>query len=183
MAVEEPDSRAEAAFLVTRPGIGHGMLVWADYVLTDEISFSNAPGCHRSIYGQTFFPWTTPVRLETGDVVRASLRCNLVADDYIFRWSTEVLGRGKKAEVKAKFDQSDFRSCSLSPASLRKGAETYVPRTNGDASIDSFILTAMDGAASVGEIAARLAQSFPDRFKVRSEAMDRVARVSRAYSE
>jgi len=183
LAVEGPDSSAKTTFLVTRPGIGHGMLVWTDYVLTDDISFSNAPGCTTNIYGQTFFPWTRPISLEPDDVVTISLRCNLVADDYTFRWSTAVFGMGNKAAVKYKFDQSDFRSCPLSPTSLRKGAETYVPRTNGDASIDSFILTSMDGTTSVGEIAARLAKSFPDRFKVRSEALDRVARVSRAYSE
>ena len=182
MQLEEPDSRADVSFLVTRPGLGHGMLVWFDCVLTDEISFSNAPGRYKTIYGQTFFPWTRPVSLETGDAVRVKLRCNLVADDYIFRWSTEVLGKGKKADVKASFDQSNFRSFPISPASLRKGGETYVPRCNGDGSIDQFILAAMDGKASVGEIAARLAECFPGRFKA-SEALDRVARMSRVYSE
>ena len=183
MTVKEPDSRVEATFLVTRHGIAHGMLVWSDYVLTGDISFSNAPGRASNIYGQTFFPWTKPVSLKIGDVVTATLRCNLVADDYIFRWSTEVLGQGKEADVKAKFDQSDFHSCPLSPTALRKGAETYVPRTNGDALIDRFILTSMDGEAPVGEIAARLARSFPHQFKRPSEALDRVARISRAYSE
>lgn len=40
----------------------------------------------------------------------------------------------------------------------------------------------MDGTASVGEIAACLSERFPGRFK-ESEALDRVARVSCAYSE
>lgn len=183
MQVEGGDSKLGADFVVTRPGLAHGMLVWFDAVLTDEIAFSNAPGCYQSIYHQTFFPWTTPVRLEIGDVVRVKLRCNLVADDYFFRWNTEVLAQGKKAEVKAKYDQSDFSSFPVSKTSLRKGAETFVPRCNGDASIDSFILRAMDGQASVGEIASRLVQSFPDRFRLRSMALDRVARVSQTYSQ
>jgi protein arginine N-methyltransferase 1 len=183
MTVEETDSKADLTFAVTRPGVGHGILGWFDCVLTDEISFSNAPGCHRNVYGQAFFPWTRPVNLEMRDVVNVNLRCNMAADDYIFRWNTEVLGRGKNAEVKASFDQSDFRSFPISPASLRKGAETYVPRTNGDASIDSFILGSMDGKASVGEIAVRLSKCFPGHFRAPSEALDRVARVSRIYSE
>ncbi|MGO9212243.1 MAG: 50S ribosomal protein L11 methyltransferase [Terriglobales bacterium] len=183
MQVERPDSKADATFVITRPGVGHGLLVWFDCALTDEIFFSNAPGCYRSGYGQTFFPWTRPVNLQAGDVVRLKLRCNLVADDYVYRWITEVLGKGEKAEVKASFDQSDFRSFPISPASLRKGSEAYVPRCTGDGSTDRFILTSMDGKASVGEIAACLSERFPDRFKERSEALDRVARVSRAYSE
>ncbi len=182
MQVEGPDSRADATFVITRPGVGHGLLVWFDCVLTDEIFFSNAPGYNRSAYGQTFFPWTRPVSLQAGDVVRLKLRCNLVADDYVYRWTTEVLGKGEKA-VKASFDQSDFCSFPISPVSLRKGSEAYVPRCNGEGSIDHFILTAMDGKASVGEIAARISERFPGRFKERSEALDRVARVSRAYSE
>lgn len=183
MQVEAPDSRADATFVITRPGVGHGLLVWFDCVLTDEIFFSNTPGYNRSAYGQTFFPWTRPVNLQAGDVVRLKLRCNLVADDYVYRWTTEVLGKGEKADVKASFDQSDFCSSPISPASLRKGSEVYVPRCNGDGLIDRFILTSMDGKASVGDIAACLSERFPGRFKERSEALDRVARVSRAYSE
>ena len=182
MQVEEPDSRAEASFVITRPGVGHGVLVWFDCVLTDEIFFSNTPGYSGSIYGQIFFPWTGPVSLHAGDVVRVKLRCNLVADDYVYRWTTEVWGQGEKADLKASFDQSDFRSFPISPASLRKGSEAYVPRCNGEGAVDRFILTAMDGKASVGEIAACLSERFPGRFK-ESEALDRVARVSRAYSE
>ena len=75
------------------------------------------------------------------------------------------------------------RLMPISGAWLRKGVETHVPRCNGDASIDSFILAAMDGQASVGEIAARLAQRFPGKFQAPSEALNRVARVSRLYSE
>jgi len=181
--LDQPDSRAGATFVVTRPGTGHGILLWSDYVLTDEISFSNGPGSYRSVYGQTFFPWSQPVNLEPGDVVRVKLHCNLVAEDYIFRWSTRVLGEGTNAEVKASFDQSSFHSSPLSPAYLRKGAETHVPRCNGDASIDQFVLAAMDGRTSLGEIAACLSERFPAQFKVRSEALDRVAKISRAYSE
>ncbi len=181
--VEGPDSRADLSSVVTRPGVGHGMLVWFDYVLTDDVFFSNGPGCGTTIYDQTFFPWKQPVNLEIGDVVTASLHCNLALDTYIFRWTTKVFGQGKQDEVKASFDQSTFHSFPISTASLRKGAETYMPRTNGDASIDSFILNSMDGKASVGEIAARLTQCFPGQFKVQSEALDRVARVSRLYSE
>lgn len=184
MEIEEAESKLAADFVVTCPGTGHGMLVWFDAVLTGEIAFSNAPGCcYQSIYQQTFFPWTAPVCLETGDVVRVKMRCNPAADDYFFSWSTEVLVQGRKADVKARFDQSDFSSFPVSTASLRKWAETFVPRCNGDASVDTFILKAMDGQVSVGEIASRLAQFFPDKFQFRSQALDRVARISQAYSE
>lgn len=181
--VDGPDSKADLTFVVTRPGVGHGILGWFDCVLTDGVFFSNAPGRRESVYGQTFFPWTRPVEFETGDVVKAKLRCNLLGDSYIHRWTTEVLKKGNKAEVRASFDQSNFRSFPISATSLRKGAETYVPRTNGDASVDSFILRSMDGKMSVREIAARLAEAFPHQFKAPSEALDRVAKMSRVYSE
>lgn len=181
MQLEEPNSTAEATLVISRPGVGHGLLVWFDCMLTDEISFCNTPGCDWTIYRQTFFPWTRPVNVQAGDVVRLKLRCNLVADNYIHRWTTEVLGQN--SEVKAGFDQSDFRSLPISPAFLRKGGETYVPQCNGDASLDRFILAAMDGRTSVGEIVARLSERFPAHFKARSEALDRVARISRAYSQ
>lgn len=183
MRVEESDSTAEAAISVHRPGVGHGLLVWFDCALTSDIFFSNAPGYQRSIYGQTFFPWSSPVRLEAGDVVRLKLRCNLVADDYVYRWTTEVRSARAYAEVKASFDQSDFRSFPISPVVLRKGSEAYVPQCAGDGSIDRFILASMDGKRSLGEIAACLSQQFPARFKEPAQALGRVARLSRAYSE
>jgi len=183
MQVEGPNSTAEATLVVTRPGIGHGLLVWFDCMLSDEIFFSNAPGYNKGVYGQTFFPWAQPVMLEAGDVVRLNLRWNLLANNYVCQWITRVLHQGDKTDVRASFDQSDFRSFPISLPSLRKGGETFVPRCNGEASIDRFILTAMNGKASVGEIAACLSEHFPAHFEARSEALDRVARISRAYSE
>jgi len=183
MQVNGPNSAADETFVITRPGIGHGLLVWFDCVLTDEIFFSNAPGHNKGVYAQTFFPWTRPVSLNAGDVVRLKLRSNLVTDHYVHRWITEILENGEKTKLKASFDQSNFRGFPVSAASLRKGGETYVPQCNGDASIDRFILGAMDGNSSVGEIAACLTEQFPGSFKARSEALERVARISRAYSE
>jgi type I protein arginine methyltransferase len=183
--VTDPSTKINLSFTTTRPGVGHGTLVWFDLVLTDEVFFSNAPGCHDgvNVYGQAFFPWGRPVRLEIGDVVNVGLACDFVADDYIFRWRAEVLGDGETTKIKAKFDHSDFRSLPISPAVLRKGAADYVPRTNGNASIDSFILSSMNGQDSLIAIAARLRESFPEDFHSPSQALDRVARVSRVYSE
>lgn len=179
--VEDPNSSADVNFVVTRPGLGHGVLVWSDYVLTDEVSFSNGPARPKSIYGQIFLPWTRPVELESGDAVNIKLRCNLLGGDYVFRWSTEAVGR--KTDVTARFEQSEFHSFPISPPFLRKGAETYLPRCNGEGSIDRFILASMDGEAAVREIAVRLSERFPDHFKAPSDALDRVARISRVYSE
>jgi len=181
--IEEPNSTLEAEFVMSRSGTAYGVLAWFDAALTDEIGFSNGPGCCQSIYQQTFFPWTKPVSLAPGDIVRVKLRCNLVGDDYVFRWNTQVWAQGKRTEVKAKFDQTDFRALLVSQASLQKAEEAFVPHCNGDASVDTFILKAMDGHASVGEIAAALSQSFPEKFQLRSQALDRVARLSQAYSE
>lgn len=181
--LDNKDSKADARFVVSRSGIGHGLLVWTDYVLTDEISFSNGPGCKTTLYGQTFFPWLRPVALDVGDIINCTLRCNLVGDEYLYTWSAKILEPANQLKVKAAFQQSDFSSFPISPASLRKGAENYVPRTNGNASIDAFVLNSMDGKTRVGDIAARLAKMYPKHFKTPSAALDRVARLSRAYSE
>lgn len=179
--IESANISAEVDWIMARAGMGHGLVIWFDAVLTEGIGFSNAPGKPELIYGSAFFPWLRPVALAVGDRVSVSLKANLVGDSYIWGWSTRVLGRDE--QVKAQFQQSTFSGVPASPAQLHKRFSTYVPKMNEKAQIDLFILELMNGETSSGDIARRVSEQFPTRFANWEEALTRVGELSMKYSQ
>jgi protein arginine N-methyltransferase 1 len=180
--VENPNVSEVLSWTATRSGIGHGLTVWFDAMLADNVGFSNAPAAPELIYGAAFFPWTQPVTIDPGDSVTVALRADLVGEDYIWRWDTTVLDAGRPGQVKAKFNQSTFFGVPVSPAHLRKRAESYVPVLDDEGRIDQFILAAMDGETPLGKIARRVCDRFPSRFAEAPDALNRVSDLAQRYS-
>jgi len=164
------------------PGSGHGLSVWFDSVLTEGVSFTNAPGAPELIYGRAFFPWSHPVDLAVGDTVSVRLQAKLVGADYVWRWDTRIANENEPALVKADYKQSTFFSTPKSPATLRKQAASHRPTVTEEGQIDQLILTLMDGATSLDEIARRVVDRFPARFADRYAALTRVGELSQKYS-
>ena len=114
--VSSPDVRGEISWQAARRGTAHGLAVWFDSELADDIRFSNHPGASETIYGIGFFPFSQPVEVSEGDRITILLAADLVNDGYVWRWDTEVLG-------KASFKQSSFFGVPLSTNQLRKSAQ------------------------------------------------------------
>jgi precorrin-6B methylase 2 len=184
--VEDPDIRAAVTWSVTRPGIGHGFAAGFDRTLADGIYLSNAPDAPddirpRRIYGTIFFPWPAPVPLVAGDVVTIHLEARLVRDEYIWNWKTAVLDQVPAGASKAAFAQSTFLGAPLSPVTLQKQAASYQPTLSEDGRIARSVLASMNDGVSVGEIARRISTEFPARFRRATDALSRVAELSRQY--
>ena len=131
------------------------------------------------VYGTVFLPWLAPVTLLAGDIVAVDLEATLIRDDYIWTWRTCVLDRGKSGAEKANFKQSTFFGMPLSPGTLQKRAANYTPILSEDGQIARFVLGAMNGGASVGEIARQVSTEFPARFPRPLDALSYVADLSR----
>ncbi|MCL1465755.1 50S ribosomal protein L11 methyltransferase [Argonema galeatum] len=181
--IESPDISAEINWDVARSGTAHGLSVWFDATLAEGISFSNAPGMPELIYSIAFFPWTEAVLLRVGDKVSVTLQANLVGEDYVWRWNTCVLEGDNPEKVKAKFQQSTFFGIPLSPAQLRKTAANYVPTLNEDGEIDRLIVEFMSSGMALGDIANRVKDKFPSRFRNSQEALTRIGDISKKYSK
>lgn len=179
--LEGANARGEAFWTVARRGTGHGLLFWFDGTLTDGVGFSNAPGQPELIYGQAFFPWVEPVPLEAGDAVAATLRADLVGGDYVWGWDSVVRSGGPGGPVKASFRQSTFLGTPLAGEGLRKRAATYRAALTEDGEIDRFILSRMDGATPLGDIARQTAAQFPGRFPQWRDALARVGDLAYRY--
>lgn len=179
-SIESANISAEMTFTVMRAGRAHGLSMWFDGLLAKGVSFSNAPGHPELIYGSAFFPFSSPLTTAVGDRVSVKLSADLVGDDYIWRWNTQVAGEGDK--IKADFKQSTFFGAPLSPAQLRKRESSYVPALDKEGQIDRLILSLMNGQLSLGDIAHRVANDFPDRFKSWQDALTRAGELSLKYS-
>ncbi len=177
--IEEVELSAELSWTVTKTGTAHGICVWFDAMIAEDFSFSNAPGAPELVYGQSFFPLAAPVHVSTGDIISCSLRARLIEDDYIWSWKTKVFHNDN---LKASFEQTTFRSLLISPEQLRKRADSYKPELNDAGEVDRFILSLINGGATIGDIAASVTERFPNQFSGWSEAVGRVGELSAKYS-
>ena len=112
--IESADMRAQISLRVERPGVAHGIAVWFDAELADEIGFSNRPGAPELIYGNGFYPFPQPVEVREGERVEVKLRADMVQDDYVWTWDTDF------PDPKIGFRQSTFFGVALSSEQLRK---------------------------------------------------------------
>lgn len=112
--VDTADTGAEISWRVARPGVAHGIAVWFDAQLAEEIEFSNQPGGPELIYGNGFFPFPRPVAVREGEGVAVRIRADLVQDDYVWTWDTDF------TDQKIDFRQSTFFGVALSAEQLRK---------------------------------------------------------------
>jgi type I protein arginine methyltransferase len=181
--VESPAVQGQITWSMSRPGVGHGLGLWFDADLAPGIGFSNAPGEQAHIYGRTFLPWQEPVALAPGDTVTVSLSADLVGDDYVWRWDTDILDPGRPDQPKASFRQSTFFSVPLSPAKLQQAASNHTPTVGEEGRIDRFILGLMDGNHSLGDIAQQVTRQFPQQFANEKEALTRAGELSHRYGQ
>jgi protein arginine N-methyltransferase 1 len=179
-AVEDPNVCGSICWEQVRPGTAHGLCLWFDALLAPGVGFSNAPGAPELLYGQAFFPLSSPVTLAAGDTVRVDLHADLQGGDYVWRWRTRVIDPRGRATV--EFHQSTFFGGLLPLAKMRKCSADFVPSPGEDALIDRFVLDLLCDSTPVGEIARRLAGRFPDRFPGWPEALTKAGELSVTYS-
>ena len=167
---------------VERSGICHGLAVWFDTTLAEDIGFSNTPGKPELIYGQAFFPWEKPVKLNSGDIVSVDLRANLIDGDYTWRWKTKVHSGGSSPSLKTSFNQSTFFAKPFSLEKLQQQEAGYIPSLKIEGKADRFLLSLMDGSTKLETIARQAAEQFPNLFKDWKTALKRAGELARKYS-
>jgi protein arginine N-methyltransferase 1 len=180
--VDSPDFQGSLNWTIERAGTGHGMAVWFDTQLADDVGFSNAPGAPEAIYGSMMFPWMNPVPLAAGQRVCIDLQAKLLEDDYFWRWTTKIASVDSPNEVLAGFDQSQLLATVRSLSKLRKGASDYIPRLSEEGRVRQKALELMDGQTSLEEIARRLAIEFPKRFSRWQRALTFAGELSKQSS-
>ena len=166
-------------FRAARRGVGHGLCLWFETQLFEEIGYSSGPGGASTIYGQNFLPWLEPVEVTKGQEIRVELQADFVGGDYVWRWETQMELPGGRAR---HFRQSTFQGANFAPQSLERRAADFVPSLSETGEVERWLLQAMDGRASLHEIAQEAAKRFPGLFCGWDEAFQRAAELSGKYS-
>jgi protein arginine N-methyltransferase 1 len=183
LQIADFDACSEMSFTITQKGTAHGIAIWFDSELCEGISLSNAPDKDELIYGNAFFPLLQPVEVNVGDNVELRLRADLIKDDYVWSWETRFYDQTSPASLKAHFKQSTLLGTPLSPVQLKRRADSYTPLPSDEALIDSFIVSRMDGATSLEQLAQEVSNEFPQLFPAPKDALDVVADVSVKFSK
>ena len=163
-----------------REGTAHGVCLWFETKLFEEIGYSSGPESAGTIYGQLFLPWLEPVAFEKGQKIQLGLHADLVGQDYVWRWETRISAGPKNAEL--HFEQSTFQGANFSPDSLRRQAVDYAPVFSQAGQADFWMLERMDGKTTLQEIAQSASQRFPRLFSSWREAFQRAVDLSRDFS-
>jgi len=171
---------AELHFRAGRNGTAHGLCVWFETQLFGEIGYSSGPDAPQTIYGQIFFPLLKAVAVTEGQEIQVDLRADLVGGDYVWRWTTKIPSGGNG--VGLEFQQSTFQGAVLSSHSLRRHAADHVPVLSEEGQADRWLLQAMDGKASLQEIAQQATKRFPSLFSCWDAAFQRAAGLSGKFS-
>lgn len=180
--VEDPNVTEEVSFSINRSGVAHGVAVWFDAQLFEDVTFSNAPGSPEMIYGKGLFFFRRPVDVSIGDRVEFKLSAHLVRGEYIWSWNTRVRTQDAQHD-KADFKQSTFLGSPFSLDQLKKRSANHVPQLNQAGQIQEFVLSQMNGKASLQVISQELVSRFPNWFDSYEAALAQVAELSTDYSE
>jgi protein arginine N-methyltransferase 1 len=178
--IRSPNVQADASWQSARTGTLHGFAVWFDSELAPGITFSNAPGLSRLIYGQALFPLSQPAEVVEGDHISLRFSASLAGDEYLFAWVTRVLG-ADHGRVKVESTQSTLFALPLSPAALHSLGETAAPSLTTDGEAVSFVLAQVDGQRTLADLSRDIQDRFPESFRAQDEALRFVTEVTQKY--
>lgn len=178
-STDSPELDHTLEWQIERGGTLHGAYVWFDGDLGEGFGYSNSPLLPELVYGRAFFPFERPTEVVSGDILRTRLAVRLVKGNYVFRWDSRITAAD--GAVKARFEQSTFKSHPTSPTELRKASADYVPTLTEDGQVVRAVLEAMAGGQRVQDIADAMAARFPQRYKTAAKALDEVSRLSQKY--
>lgn len=180
--IDDCGIRGEVRLEFDREGAAHGFGVWFESTLAQGVTLSNAPGAPRLNYGNAFFPWPEPLEAQAGDVAHVVIQASPLRGDHVWRWETRLLGGGRDSAVLRQYSQSTFFGAPLSPKRLRKCAPDHVPMLTEDGEIAAAALALMAEDYALREVAGRIADRFPARFRDWKSALDHIGELTRKYS-
>jgi type I protein arginine methyltransferase len=180
MGIPNPNASVKLMFNAKRDGTAHGLCVWFETELYDNIGFSSGPESTVTIYGRLFLPWLKPLSLTAGQDILITLQASLVGKDYIWRWETETTPREGGAKI--HFRQSTFEGANVSSHTLRRHAVDHVPVLTAEGEAERFLLGAMDGRASLEEIGKKAAERFPEVYSSHEDAFEHASELARKLS-
>lgn len=169
------DGTADLA--VTRGGTAHGLTVWFETDLFEEIRYRSAPGWSLA-YSRCYLPLLEPVRLAAGDRARVTMRADVRGSRWA--WDT-ILTRADGTEC-GRTRQSTFLGTPTGPEALLRASAAHVPTPSAKGERLRTLLAAMDGKRTVAELVEVVERSLPADSPLRGHLLDEVREAVTSYS-
>ena len=166
------------AFRTKRSGTAHGICLWFEATLTENIRYSSGPGGGSTIYGQLFLPWPEPVPLAEGATVTVQVRADCIGRDYVWQWNSQMALDGRQLH----FRQSTMEGALFGRGSLRRHSAECRPELSEEGHAHLWLLSAMDGKMSLGEIAKEASARFPTLFPTWQQALEQAIELTTKFS-
>jgi protein arginine N-methyltransferase 1 len=165
---------------ITRSTVAHGLAIWFETQILDEIGYSTSPSAGETVYGHLFLPWLEPISLQEGEICSVDLRAHLVGNDYVWQWETNVPASAEHKQI--RFRQSTFYGALFPPSVLQKRACDFVPVLSEPGQAERWIFQAMDGKRPLQDIATEAARLFPHVFRRPEDAFNQAAEIAEKFS-
>ncbi|MDX1644614.1 MAG: 50S ribosomal protein L11 methyltransferase, partial [Thermoanaerobaculia bacterium] len=175
--VDSSDMAGSVELAIERSATAHGLAVWFDCEVHDDLGFSNRPG-NELVYKQVLFPWSEPVALEAGDRVAVDLAADFVNGEYVWRWSSRVERDGR---VLDEFRQSNFFGVFPSRESRAARSAEHRPGLSKRGEAVVAALERMRSGDDLARIAALLVERFPELFETVGQAQGFAGELSIRY--
>lgn len=168
VALPPGDPAGRVEWVVRRAGQLAGLVSWFRADLAPGISFETAPSAPQSVYDRGFLSIGTPVEVAEGDRISARIRTRFDGVDYVWAWDVLVERDGRPvADRKA----SNLATRVLSAARRAVRAADHRPARTPAVDGLATLVGAVDGRASLGEIAALLRSAHPLQFPSEADAL------------
>jgi protein arginine N-methyltransferase 1 len=183
----DPRSASIVEWEVEQAGTAHFLYIWFDAELIEGVTYSAAPGVSDRpvVYGSSQYPLLEPLSLQPGQIVRLSFNADLLSENYIYRWKTELFANAAdKAADKAlkRFNQSTFFARPLD--GIHKRSPSFTPTLGKDGKLQAFIFSRMaEGNLTLQQIAASALSTFPDSGRDQTSMLSLVASLSQSFSQ
>lgn len=175
-AAQQSVVEGEGHLIAKRSGMAHGLAVWFEATIHEELGFSNPPG-HQGVYARTFLPLLDPIKLEAGDRIHVVLR----ADERGERWGWDTTIEDARGAQRVKYRQSTFLGTPTSPQILLRASSSFKPTRSDRGERYARLLAAMDGSRTSQELEALALTSAPPGMP-RSVIIDEVKQAISRHS-
>lgn len=180
--IENPDVGGELTWTIKRDGTGHGVVIWFEAELADNVTFSSGPDSPETVYSSMFLPWQEPISLVAGQTVCMNLQSKYLEMEYAWRWITKVESIDDPGKVSVQFDQFELKGALLSRSQLGKSTSNYTPQLSEEGLVRRRALELMDGKTTLEQIAIQLVAEFPERFSRWQNALSFTGEISKENS-
>ena len=160
----------------TRGGTAHGLAVWFEATVHEDISYQTAPGWALA-YARCFLPLLRPVRLNERDTLRVTLRAGTRGDRWA--WDTQRIEAGGIAGEPQR--QATFLGAPTAPHALLRESSSFQPSASAKGRRVREIIGRMDGVRTASDLERELsAEASPaERSAIAADVREAVRRYSR----